>query len=104
MVRTGQRSLYYVLGNGRAVRYPVGVGRSGKQWAGTTRIDGKYSAAWSPPAEVKRDRPSMPNVMRRHRATHGRRDHAEPVANTRSTAPTRRARSEASSPMAASGC
>ena len=30
VVRTGQRSLYYVLGNGRALRYPVGVGRAGK--------------------------------------------------------------------------
>jgi lipoprotein-anchoring transpeptidase ErfK/SrfK len=24
-----------VLGNGKAVRYPVGVGRAGKQWTGT---------------------------------------------------------------------
>jgi lipoprotein-anchoring transpeptidase ErfK/SrfK len=64
LVRTGERRLYYVLGNGRAVRYPVGVGRLGKQWAGQTRIDGKYlSPAWSPPAEVKRDKPSLPNVI-----------------------------------------
>jgi lipoprotein-anchoring transpeptidase ErfK/SrfK len=46
------------------MRYPVGVGRYGKQWAGTTRIDGKYSnPAWSPPREVKRDRPNMPDVI-----------------------------------------
>ena len=42
VVRTHERRLYYVLGDGRAIRYPVGVGRAGKQWAGTTRIDGKY--------------------------------------------------------------
>src|SRR5215472_4577363 len=32
VVKTTERALYYVLGNGKAVRYPVGVGRVGKQW------------------------------------------------------------------------
>src|SRR5947208_598882 len=64
VVRTTERRLYYVLGDGRAIRYPVGVGRAGKQWAGVTRIDGKYVApAWSPPAVVKRDKPSLPDVI-----------------------------------------
>jgi lipoprotein-anchoring transpeptidase ErfK/SrfK len=64
IVRTGERRLYYVLGDGRAVRYPVGVGRAGKQWAGRTYIDGKHlRPAWSPPPEVKRDKPSLPNVI-----------------------------------------
>ena len=35
VVKTSERALYYVLGNGKAVRYPVGVGRAGKQWTGT---------------------------------------------------------------------
>ena len=30
VVKTNERALYYVLGNGQAVRYPVGVGRVGK--------------------------------------------------------------------------
>jgi len=64
VVRTGERRLYYVMGDGRAIRYPVGVGRAGRQWAGQTRIDGKYlHPAWSPPPEVKRDKPSLPNVI-----------------------------------------
>jgi lipoprotein-anchoring transpeptidase ErfK/SrfK len=64
VVKTNERRLYYVLGEGHAVRYPVGVGKAGKQWAGTARIDGKYrNPAWSPPAEVKRDIPSIPNVI-----------------------------------------
>src|SRR5207237_5331595 len=64
VVRTGQRSLYYVLGNGRALRYPVGVGRAGKQWSGTAMINGKYlRPAWTPPAEVKHDKPNLPNVI-----------------------------------------
>jgi lipoprotein-anchoring transpeptidase ErfK/SrfK len=64
VVRTGERSLYYVLGNGRAVRYPVGVGRAGKQWSGTAVINGKYlRPAWTPPAEVKHDKPYLPNLI-----------------------------------------
>jgi lipoprotein-anchoring transpeptidase ErfK/SrfK len=64
VVKTNERHLYLVVDPGHAMRYPVGVGRSGKQWAGTTRIDGKYrNPAWSPPAEVKRDKPSMPSVI-----------------------------------------
>jgi len=64
VVRTGQRSLYYVLGDGRAVRYLVGVGRAGKQWSGTAIINGKYlHPAWTPPAEIRRDKPNLPDVI-----------------------------------------
>jgi lipoprotein-anchoring transpeptidase ErfK/SrfK len=64
VVRTNERALYYVLGNGRAVRYPVGVGRAGKQWSGTAIISGKYlRPAWTPPAEVRHDKPNLPNVI-----------------------------------------
>jgi lipoprotein-anchoring transpeptidase ErfK/SrfK len=59
VIRTSERSLYYVTGSGRAVRYPVGVGRSGKQWFGSTRIVSKHiRPAWSPPAELRRGRPA----------------------------------------------
>jgi lipoprotein-anchoring transpeptidase ErfK/SrfK len=64
VIKTSERRLYYVLGDGRAVRYPVGVGRSGKQWFGNSSITGKYlKPAWSPPADVKRDNPRLPNVI-----------------------------------------
>src|SRR6201985_1488904 len=64
VVKTNERRLYLILDDGHAVRYPVGVGKSGKQWAGTTRISGKYlNPAWSPPAEVKRDKPQLPDVI-----------------------------------------
>ena len=64
VVRTGQRALYYVLDSGHALRYPVGVGRAGKQWSGTSYINGKYvNPAWSPPADVRRDKPSLPAVI-----------------------------------------
>jgi lipoprotein-anchoring transpeptidase ErfK/SrfK len=64
VVRTSERSLYYVLGNGQAVRYPVGVGRAGKQWAGTAMITGKYlKPDWKPPADVRRDNPRLPSLI-----------------------------------------
>jgi lipoprotein-anchoring transpeptidase ErfK/SrfK len=64
VVRTTERRLYLLLGNGQAIRYPVGVGRAGKQWAGVSRIDGKYlHPAWAPPPEIKRDKPSLPDVI-----------------------------------------
>ncbi len=64
VVRTSERRLYYVLGNGQALRYTVGVGRAGRQWAGMSRIDGKYvNPPWSPPAEIRRDKPSLPAVI-----------------------------------------
>jgi lipoprotein-anchoring transpeptidase ErfK/SrfK len=64
VVRTHERRLYLVMGDGSAIRYPVGVGKVSKQWTGTTRIDGKYvKPAWSPPKEVKRDKPSLPDVI-----------------------------------------
>jgi len=64
VVKTNERRLYLILDSGHAMRYPVGVGRAGKQWAGTTQIDGKYRyPAWSPPREVKRDKPGMPDLI-----------------------------------------
>jgi lipoprotein-anchoring transpeptidase ErfK/SrfK len=64
VIKTNERRLYYVLGDGRAVVYPVGVGRAGKQWSGTSFIDGmRLNPAWAPPTEVKRDKPALPNVI-----------------------------------------
>lgn len=64
IVRTNERRLYLVLGGGAAVRYKVGVGRAGKQWSGVSHVDGKYMyPAWAPPADVRRDKPSLPNVI-----------------------------------------
>lgn len=64
IVSTRQRMLYLVNGDGTAIRYRVAVGKPGKQWFGTRVIDGKHlQPAWSPPAEVKRDKPSLPDVI-----------------------------------------
>ena len=64
VVKTRERRLYYVLGGGKAIRYPVGVGRAGMAWSGTASIDGKYiRPAWSPPDMIKRENPRVPNVI-----------------------------------------
>jgi len=64
VVRTSERRLYYVVDGEHALRYPVGVGKAGKQWAGTSHIDGKFlKPSWSPPAEVQHDKPFLPKVI-----------------------------------------
>jgi len=64
VIRTGERRLYYFIGTGEAIRYPVGVGKAGMQWAGTAFINGKYiKPAWSAPASIRRDYRSLPVVV-----------------------------------------
>ncbi|MCI3953840.1 MAG: L,D-transpeptidase family protein, partial [Burkholderiales bacterium] len=63
VVRTVERKLYYILSDGQAIRYPVGVGRYGKQWQGRAQIEGKHvHPAWSPPDNVLRDNPRLPAI------------------------------------------
>jgi lipoprotein-anchoring transpeptidase ErfK/SrfK len=64
VIRTSERRLYLVVDDGVALRYPVGVGKKGKAWAGTAHIDGKYrNPAWAPPPAVRRDKPNLPDVI-----------------------------------------
>jgi lipoprotein-anchoring transpeptidase ErfK/SrfK len=64
VVKTSERRLYYVLGNGRTVSYPVAVGKAGKTWTGVAHIQGKFlNPAWSPPEEIRRDKPNLPDVI-----------------------------------------
>ena len=54
IVQTGDRSLYLVTGKEQALKYTVGVGRSGQQWFGTTRrseerrVGKECRSRWSP--------------------------------------------------------
>lgn len=64
VIKTGERRLYLVLGGGRALRYRVAVGRPDKQWTGVTHVGGRYlHPDWTPPPEVKRDIPSLPDFI-----------------------------------------
>ncbi len=64
VVSTRERRLYYVLGDGKAVRYAVGVGRQGFQWSGIETITLKRAwPDWRPPKAMLRRRPDLPRYM-----------------------------------------
>src|SRR6202051_5384060 len=53
VIKTNERRLYLVVDPVHTMRYPVGVGKAGKQRGGTTRIGGQEpNAAWAPPKGV----------------------------------------------------
>jgi len=64
VVDTSARKLYFILGDGKAVRYPVGVGRDGLQWAGISSIAQRFTEpAWMPPAAIRLAQPELPAVI-----------------------------------------
>ncbi len=65
VVSTGERRLYLVLQDGRALRYGIGVGRPGFTWTGVQRIARKAEwPDWTPPAEMLKRRPDLPRFMK----------------------------------------
>ena len=64
IIDTGNTALYYVLGQGRAVRYGVGVGREGFTWSGVQTVTRKAEwPDWHPPAEMIARQPYLPRFM-----------------------------------------
>jgi len=64
IIDTGNTALYYVLGQGRAIRYGVGVGREGFTWAGMQTISRKAEwPDWHPPAQMIARQPYLPRFM-----------------------------------------
>ena len=65
VISTKERRLYYVLGNGQAIRYGVGVGRPGFTWAGSKAVTRKAEwPAWTPPPQMLKRRPDLPRHMK----------------------------------------
>lgn len=65
VIDTNQRYLYLVLGGGQALRYGVGVGRPGFEWAGTHKVTRKAEwPDWTPPPEMIERQPSLPRFMK----------------------------------------
>ncbi|HET9716945.1 MAG TPA: L,D-transpeptidase [Pseudolabrys sp.] len=64
IIDTANTYLYLVLGNGKALRYGIGVGREGFTWSGTERIS-KMSEwpDWHPPSEMIERQPYLPRFM-----------------------------------------
>ena len=64
VIDTPNTYLYLVLGNGKAIRYGVGVGRDGFTWSGTERISRmKEWPDWFPPKEMIERQPYLPRFM-----------------------------------------
>jgi lipoprotein-anchoring transpeptidase ErfK/SrfK len=64
VVDTPNKFLYLVQGNGKALRYGIGVGRPGFTWSGVKTISAKKEwPDWTPPAEMIARRPDLPRHM-----------------------------------------
>jgi lipoprotein-anchoring transpeptidase ErfK/SrfK len=64
IIQTSERYLYLIQGNGRALRYGIGVGRDGFQWQGLLKISRKAEwPDWTPPPEMIARQPYLPRFM-----------------------------------------
>jgi lipoprotein-anchoring transpeptidase ErfK/SrfK len=64
VVSTSERRMYYIIGNGQAIRYGIGVGRPGFEWGGAQTITMKREwPDWRPPAQMLKRRPDLPRYM-----------------------------------------
>ncbi len=64
IVDTPDTYLYYVLGDGKAIRYGIGVGREGFTWSGVKTIERMSEwPDWIPPADMLRRQPYLPRYM-----------------------------------------
>ena len=60
IIETRTRHLYHILGNGKATRYGVAVGKEGFSWSGTSKIRRKVKwPTWTPPKEMIERKPSL---------------------------------------------
>ncbi len=65
IINTGERRLYYVLPDGKAIRYGIGVGREGFGWRGVQTVSAKKEwPDWTPPEQMLRRRPDLPRFMK----------------------------------------
>jgi len=64
IIDTPATYLYYVLGDGKALRYGIGVGREGFTWSGTEKVSRMAEwPDWHPPAEMIERQPYLPRFM-----------------------------------------
>jgi lipoprotein-anchoring transpeptidase ErfK/SrfK len=64
IIDTPHTYLYFVLGNGKAIRYGIGVGRDGFTWSGVKSVVRKTEwPDWYPPAEMIKRQPYLPRMM-----------------------------------------
>jgi lipoprotein-anchoring transpeptidase ErfK/SrfK len=63
-IKTAEHKLYYTLGDGKAVRYMIAVGKPKFQWSGNLWISAKWrNPSWHPTARMRRENPRLPKVV-----------------------------------------
>ena len=64
VIVTRDRALYYILGNGKAVKYKVATAKRGFEWSGSNAVSAKVKwPDWRPPAQMRKRRPDLPAHM-----------------------------------------
>lgn len=64
IISNADRTLHLVLGDGKAARYQISVGREGFVWTGTVTVGRKAKwPEWRPPAEMRQRDPSLPDMV-----------------------------------------
>ena len=64
VIKTNERRLYYVTGDGEAIRYPVGVGKAGRPGRGRPQSTASTSSpAWQAPESIRKDYAKLPPVV-----------------------------------------
>jgi lipoprotein-anchoring transpeptidase ErfK/SrfK len=64
IIHSGERFLYVLQGNGRALRYGIGVGREGFTWSGQVKVSRKAEwPDWRPPPDMLQRQPYLPRFM-----------------------------------------
>ena len=64
IVDTPNTYLYLVLGQGKALRYGIGVGREGFTWSGAEKVSRKAEwPDWNPPEQMIERQPYLPRFM-----------------------------------------
>ena len=64
VIDTAQTYLYFILNDGKAIRYGIGVGRDGFTWSGAQAVTRKAEwPDWTPPQEMIARQPYLPRFM-----------------------------------------
>ena len=64
VIVTREHALYYILGNGKAVKYQVATAKRGFEWSGTNTVSAKVKwPDWRPPKAMLKRRPELPSYM-----------------------------------------
>ncbi len=61
LVINKERRLYFSLGGGKAITYPVAIGKPGRTFAGTTQVTRMVkNPGWTPTPNIRREHPDLP--------------------------------------------